>query len=436
MLELGKVYRVTQKPNYETDVIEGFPNFNYETHVPGFRCFAPRRGINDFKPIKCSDGSKRTPVIILHSGDDKNGRNFNPWHDEIRPDRGMIKYFGDNKPDLKGVSNNPLLLNQIQINHMSSRKERLENSVPIVCLNSNVRGLQIFQGYGIVESAEVVTQYAAALKKKTKGKNVESADEANCYFSNYLFNICIFKMSDNNECFDWKWIADRCNPNLSAEEVYKRAPDAWKYWIDHGISDLHLVRRNVYTNKIVSIEEQRPQKGSDIEKTLKAIYSFYNGRKHDFEALALEVTKRVIEENGARCTTGWTTKRSGDGGVDFVLRIDVGYEFLSGLQIVVLGQAKCEKPSGHVNGMDIARTVARLKRGWVGSFVTLQTFSENVQREVLEDNYPLLLINGSKVAEIVIKALRESGCSSLDEYLDTITKMYPRMNKIPEDILG
>ena len=41
------------------------------------------------------------------------------------------------------------------------------------------------------------------------------------------------------------------------------------------------------------------------------------------------------------------------------------------------------------NGKDIARTVARLKRGWIGIYITTGYFSEPVQREVIEDKYPL-----------------------------------------------
>ena len=103
----------------------------------------------------------------------------------------------------------------------------------------------------------------------------------------------------------------------------------------------------------------------------------------------MEVTRLVIEDNGGRCSTGWLTLASGDGGYDFVLKTTLGTNDLARLQIIMLGQAKCEKLTGHVNGKDIARLVARLKRGWVGAFVTTQTFSEPLQKEILDDNYPL-----------------------------------------------
>lgn len=85
----------------------------------------------------------------------------------------------------------------------------------------------------------------------------------------------------------------------------------------------------------------------------------------------MEVTRLVIEDNGGRCSTGWLTLASGDGGYDFVLKTTLGTNDLARLQIIMLGQAKCEKLTGHVNGKDIARLVARLIRGWVGAFVTI-----------------------------------------------------------------
>lgn len=73
-----------------------------------------------------------------------------------------------------------------------------------------------------------------------------------------------------------------------------------------------------------------------MDVLLKSIYSYYTGHKSDFEALA-----------------------SGDGGYDFVLKTTLGTNDLARLEIIMLGQAKCEKLTGHVNGKDIARLVAQ-----------------------------------------------------------------------------
>jgi hypothetical protein len=108
----------------------------------------------------------------------------------------------------------------------------------------------------------------------------------------------------------------------------------------------------------------------------------------------------VIAESHGRYRPGWITRGSGDHGVDFVGRLDVGSGF-SSTSLVVLGQAKCERPDSSTSGKDIARTVARLRRGWIGCYVTTGTFSASTQEEVVEDRYPLILVPGSKVAQAV-----------------------------------
>jgi len=185
---------------------------------------------------------------------------------------------------------------------------------------------------------------------------------------------------------------------------------------------------------IVKKEEQLPPIKSKEYNRLLDIYHYYDSNKHKFEYLAMEITKKVIEENGASCVPGWITKKSGDGGIDYVLRIDIGKEALSGIKIIVLGQAKCTKPETKTNGKDIARTIARLKRGWVGAFVTTSYYSEPLQQELNEDKYPIMLINGKKVAEVVDSELFSKGVD-LPTYLDSLEKQYQIERRMAEDVV-
>jgi len=419
MLKIGTIYRTAQSPNFKDPVVDGYQNYYFETNLNDEYSFAPRRGINTISPITGSDGIQRTPVYILHISHKNSGANYNPWHDEIDSNNGIIKYFGDNKPDVKNP-NNKYLVEQFHYNCHSSKSVRELNSVPIICLENVKSGYNRFLGFGIIESAELITQYY---------------DLYDTYIPNYLFRICIFSIAEENEEFNWQWINDRCNPKLSIKEANRNAPSSWKKWINQGMPKIHTIRRKVLSGKVIPDDLQRPKSKSDLDILLKDIYSYYAGRKSDFEALAMEVTKLVIEENGGKCTPGWLTPTSGDGGYDFVLKTTLGTTDLARLQIIMLGQAKCEVLTGHVNGKDIARLIARLKRGWVGSFVTTQTFSVPLQQEILDDNYPLLLINGLKVAEIVQKELKLSEYKTLSDYLDSITKLYQRKSINPESIL-
>ena len=100
---------------------------------------------------------------------------------------------------------------------------------------------------------------------------------------------------------------------------------------------------------------QRPDPGTPADAALQLVMSHYKTGgdwsgvgEHRFEGMASEIVGAYLNENG-RYRRGWITKRGGDGGVDFVGRLDLGAAE-SGLKLVVLGQAKCK------TGGTLART--------------------------------------------------------------------------------
>jgi len=171
---------------------------------------------------------------------------------------------------------------------------------------------------------------------------------------------------------------------------------------------------------------------------LRKIYSFYNTpkRKKRFEAYASKIASIIIGRSSDNYIEGWITQGSGDGGADFIGRLDIG-EGLSIVKLIVLGQAKCEKINTPTGGNHIARTVARLKRGWIGVYVTTSYFSENVQEEIIEDEYPIMLINGLQIAQESNRIISELGYKDIDELLQKIDSTYESLIKQrrPEEIL-
>src|SRR5205823_5968167 len=157
--------------------------------------------------------------------------------------------------------------------------------------------------------------------------------------------------------------------------------------------------------------------GTREETILRDVYAFYHGRKARFETLASFVAGRILGESGTRYQHGWVTRGSGDEGVDFVGRIDIGSSF-SLVGLVVLGQAKCEKVDEATNGRDIARTVARLRRGWLGVYVTTSYFSVPAQREVIEDRYPIVLVPGLRIATELAAAMHDRKLTDLSDLLE------------------
>jgi hypothetical protein len=78
-----------------------------------------------------------------------------------------------------------------------------------------------------------------------------------------------------------------------------------------------------------------------------------------------------------------------------------------------------------------------LKRGWVGAYVTTSFFSKSVQSEIIEDQYPLMKINGLLVAKHAIALSESSGCKTLLDYLKQIEEEYDSAieQRRPEDLL-
>jgi hypothetical protein len=289
-------------------------------------------------------------------------------------------------------------------------------------IGTKVKGFPVFQGFGIIERATLIAQYDA---------------KQACSFPNFAYDIAILDISAEHEEFDWRWISDRRNAALAIEQTERFAPRTWKEWTRGGAEALVRVKRRVTKLLTTSVIHQRPQPGSREANAIQTIYAFYGSdKKHRFEMLAALIVGRILKREGGDFRMGWITSRSSDGGADFVGRLDIGSGF-SKIKQIIFGQAKCEAPSSTTSGKDIARTVARLRRGWIGAYVTLGAFSDPVQREVIDDEYPLLLIPGACVAREVLEAATEYGHGGLKEYLLAVDAQYDRSlsDRRPEEIL-
>ena len=148
---------------------------------------------------------------------------------------------------------------------------------------------------------------------------------------------------------------------------------------------------------IVRRDEQLPVPGSPEEQVLTEVYDFYSAdgmkRKPGLRPLlkwflSSSFLSRMASTAVAGLLEGLVMVELTLLAVSMSAR-----DFLRRL-LVVLGQAKCEAPTSSTSGKDIARTVARLRRGWIGCYVTTGTFSTHTQREVADDRYPLLLVPG------------------------------------------
>jgi len=410
----------------EVETFKGLPNFFYWTHTDDGRTQAQLdSGFNQMLEVKLPSG-KRRPAVLIRTSPTKAGSSTTPWHDHYDMDAGRVRYFGDAKaqhmPNPHDVAGNKVMRNLFEQHTSPKRADRL-NAAPLLFFVSPRSGEVEFRGVGLVEAVELVSQ----------------VDNKGRAFSNYAFDCALISLAAEGEHLDWGWISKRKDPELTDEETLLSAPEAWQTWVEEGTDSLNRVRRVVARLGIAKKEEQLPLPGSPEETVLKEVYDFYSDeglkRKERFEALAEVVTDFVISQSHGRYQRGWVTRGSGDHGIDFIGRLDVGSGF-STTSLVILGQAKCESPDSTTSGKDIARTVARLRRGWIGCYVTTGTFSAKTQEEVVADRYPLILVPGAKVAEAVRTITIRDGVS-VQEFLQRVDATYEDRirDRDPEQVL-
>jgi hypothetical protein len=422
-LKMHEIFRLPQLGR-ERPVIDGLRNL-YVVTGGREREIPLGSGINPMADrLRC--GSK--PAIVISSSPWKAGSESTPWHDVFDIPNGHVRYFGDAKAGSKKSATketgNASLLEELP-RHRGAVSSHRSHASPLllfraVSRNGAVKGFREFCGLGVLERAERVVQWNEDLHSS---------------FVNYVYDIALLDLSQEDDLFDWSWINLRAE--LGPDAALHVAPLAWQKWVADGERVLPRVRRRVPLPLSSKKNNQLPPPGSRDEKILQQIYGAFSDRKHAFESLASRVVGRVLRSSGTTYIDGWITKASGDHGVDFVSRLDVG-NGAANVKLVVLGQAKCTAPRGApVSAGDLARVVARLRRGWLGAYVTTATYSEPAQAELLSDEYPILLVNGAILAAEVRLLAAEAYGGDIERLLQEMLDGHDDAvaNRRPEEIL-
>ncbi|QUW93718.1 hypothetical protein KE639_04969 [Streptomyces sp. V17-9] len=427
-LRVGQVYRYASGKDPSPVELDGYPNFHHVTHSPGRARALLEAGINGMAKVVSPDGQRR-PVVLIRSSPWKAGTEQTPWHDVFDMDNGHVRYFGDHKASSrvdpgKTIGNAALL--EVFTGHQGPTPEERAGAVPLllfraVSRSGKVKGHVEFCGLGIIERAERLVQWGGS---------------EHTTFTNYVYDVALIDLTAEDDKVSWKWIDARRDKSASNAASLELAPQAWREWVKHGNSALPRLRRRVARAKVTKVPQQRPAPGSAEARDLELIYKYFDGRKHDFEAVASAVASRVLRGAGNSYVEGWLTRRSGDGGADFVGRLDIG-SGLAGTSLVVLGQAKCVKLDNLVTAEQIARVVARLRRGWIGVYVTTGAYSVPAQTEMVEDQYPIVLINGMELARELRGMARDDHGGDLEACIEHIltVRVTAVTNRRPEEIL-
>lgn len=427
-LHMGDVLRYTSSKDTVPATVDGYANFYYATDSPGRRRALLEAGINAIAKVRTVEGQRR-PAVLVRSSPWKAGSEQTPWHDVFDLDYGHVRYFGDHKADLEkpvGTTvGNAALLEAFEA-HQAPTKDGRTAAAPLLLFrstskNGRVKGYVEFCGVGLVERVERTVQVGGPVRRT---------------FTNYVFDLVVIDLSAEDDAVDWDWITARRDPTVSDADALSKAPAGWREWVEHGHSVLPRVRRRVARSRVVKVRDQRPEADSKLAADLDQVYRRFDDQKHAFEALASAVAARVMRGSGHSYVEGWLTRRSGDGGADFVGRLELG-SGLAGTRLVVLGQAKCIKPDSLVSAEQIARVVARLQRGWIGVYVTTGGYSEPAQLEIVEDQYPIVLINGLDLVKELRQIAWEDHGGDLSSCVEHLLEARSTeiLNRRPEEIL-
>ncbi len=299
---IGHLYRYARPASPDEPVVDGIPNFHHLVSMRDLPTLQLEKGINPPAVTRAIDG-ERLSVILLSSNSNKLGTVENPWHDTIEPDEGFARYFGDNKTPGKdpGTSlGNRALLRQFEL-HTSPDRSKREKAAPILIFRSSRKGFKEFSGLALITGARRVTQFS----EKNGG-----------FFTNYLFDLAILSLTEEDEGVAMLWIADRRNPMNDVKIANAMAPKAWLDWVKYGSSEIEKLKRRVARYRIVPKRDQVAPAASDHRKVLESIYGFYEPKRHRFEALASLACESMVKESGAHYQRGWLTRGTGDGGLD------------------------------------------------------------------------------------------------------------------------
>jgi hypothetical protein len=226
-------------------------------------------------------------------------------------------------------------------------------------------------------------------------------------FTNYQFEITLISLAPD-DIFNWDWIDDRRNKNISDEDSLKNAPKNWIKWVEEGSEIVSKIQLKIKSYRLISESEQRdllPSNKKIIDDLLNTHYPDPINDGIRFEALASFITTLYFSDKNYY--RGWITVGSGDRGVDFVGRLDIGHDSFSNTSIIVLGQSKRYKNS--ISGERLTRVASRMTRGYIGVVVTLDVFTRQAQEEIKDDKLPIILINGKKVSELLLTYINKSG---------------------------
>jgi len=400
------------------DRIEEMDRINWTLDIDAVYCADKEKAknvngevISKLLPVKnqggfryLGDRNRPKLIMIYTSGEDIY------WPDELDNTLGILLYYGDNrKPgtDLHqtNLHGNEILRNIFAFAASDDKKER--SKIPPIFVFKKVKGRDVkFLGLAVPGiKGKPKKDWLTAVWGCTRNGN---------RFQNYKSFFTILDGSKGSEKFPGKaginlaWITDILKEN-SINSQY--APIEWKKFIN-GNNFAALVckiEKNIKTK-----EEQLPNDKISIDM-LEMLQSYFVEKDHgySFENFANDMAQFM---DGA--IVGITTTRPyKDGGYDGIGKYKIFNKSENEVLVDFYLQAKCYSISNSVGVADMARLISRIKDRQFGIMFTTSYIARQAYEELLDDEHPIVIVNGKIIIDYLRFELDINGVDSLKKWL-------------------
>lgn len=318
------------------------------------------------------------------------------WPDSLDSETGLFTYYGDNrKPgnriDETRPGGNRLLEKVFELRHDGDR----EAICPFLCFENYVGAggsYMRFLGLAVpgAEGLSNLEDLVAVWRRKGHRR-----------FQNYRAVFTILK----TESVPYSWLEEIVSGASPAKA--KSCPPAFTRWVKTGKYD-PLTTPPMRVPRTKADQDPKPPGMEREEKVLAAVRSLSDRQFEYF-------TKSLLRLMDPRYFDLDVARKVVDGGRDVVGKYRVGHDdHLISLEICA--EARHWKKA--IGVKEMVRLISRIKHRDFGIFVTTSHFDRGVQKELIEDGHPVVLVAGGDIARILIAGELEG--AALDRWLDDI----------------
>jgi hypothetical protein len=189
-------------------------------------------------------------------------------------------------------------------------------------------------------------------------------------------------------------------------------PSAFAKWVRTGKYD-PLTTPPVRVPRTKADQLPKPPREEREEKALEAVRSLSDRQLEYF-------TKALLQLMDPRFFDLEVTRRVKDEGRDVVGKYRVGHDD-HWVSLDICAEAKHWKSA--IGVKEVMRLISRIKHRDFGVLVTTSYFDSGVQKELIKDGHPVVLVSGGDISRILIA--RDLEGETLDRWLDGIREEEP-----------